>query len=181
METATQNLENDHKYILRLINVMELMTENKVTSIGDIEEVINLIQKFADGFHHAKEENLLFPLLSQKGFSPEQGPVAVMLNEHIQGRNFVNGMANQLLQIKQNESFDYSPVYENMAGYAELLRSHIAKENNVLFRMADNVLSESEQKELIKEFDAIETLLPSGQTFSDWLFRIEHLEKIYHP
>ena len=82
MNSATKNLENDHVYILRLIDVMEIITKSIRPDIGDLESIVNLIKNYADGSHHAKEENLLFPLLAQRGFSREQGPVAVMLQEH---------------------------------------------------------------------------------------------------
>ena len=91
MKTATENLENDHVYIIRLTEVIMAMVENRSKEIGHFELVVELIRNFADGLHHAKEENLLFPLLGEKGFSPEQGPVAVMLSEHTQGRDFVKG------------------------------------------------------------------------------------------
>ena len=116
METSTQNLELDHQYILQLLEVMEQMVETRTTQIEDFETVVELIRNFADGFHHAKEEHLLFPLLAQKGFSPEQGPVAVMLYEHIQGRNFVKALADELSQIRQNKTSDFSLVYQNVSG-----------------------------------------------------------------
>ena len=86
MKTATQNLENDHENILQLIEVMSNMAKVKSGSADDIETVINIIRNYADGFHHAKEENLLFPAMVEKGFSLEQGPVAVMLHDHDLGR-----------------------------------------------------------------------------------------------
>ena len=43
-----------------------------------------------------------------------------------------------------------------MAGYAELLQNHISKENNILFRMADNALSEKDQQDLLKQFEEAE-------------------------
>ena len=61
MDTATKNLENDHEYILRLIAVMEIMVLTVSTDLKHIEMVVNLIKNYADGYHHAKEENLLFP------------------------------------------------------------------------------------------------------------------------
>ena len=47
-------------------------------------------------------------------------------------------------------------IYSNMAGYAELLQNHIGKENNILFRMADNALSESDHKDLLIKFEEAE-------------------------
>ena len=40
--------------------------------------------------------------------------------------------------------------------YVELLRSHISKENNVLFPMGDRRIPVSRQKELQEEFDKFE-------------------------
>ena len=73
MNTATQNLEHDHVFILRLTDVMLAMVKKLSTNADHFELVVNLIRKFADGLHHAKEEDLLFPLMGEKGFSPEQG------------------------------------------------------------------------------------------------------------
>jgi len=46
---------------------------------------------------------------------------------------------------------------ENARGYTELLRQHIYKEDNILYPMADSVFQEKTQKELLKEFDRVET------------------------
>ena len=72
MNTATKNLENDHVNILRLIDVMEKMAQTSNTSVENLETVVRLIRDYADGFHHAKEENLLFPLMVKKGIQPSK-------------------------------------------------------------------------------------------------------------
>jgi hemerythrin-like domain-containing protein len=156
MNTATQNLENDHVFILRLTDVMLSMVEKQSVESNHFELVVNLIRKFADGLHHAKEEDLLFPLLGEKGFSPEQGPVAVMLNEHKQGRNFVKKASEAIQEFKNGNSNALQSIYENLSGYAFLLQNHIGKENNILFRMADQVFSDEEQEELLIQFAEIE-------------------------
>ena len=179
METATKNLENDHEYILRLIGVMETMVLTVSTNLKHAEMVVNLIKNYADGFHHAKEENLLFPLLVEKGFSKEQGPVAVMIHEHTEGRQFVMGMTDMIDSIKQGDASAFTELYEYMQGYIDLLKAHIGKENNVLFRMADKALSTEEQKALLNEFDAIEKNNYSHGRIQRFMTEIEGLEVIY--
>ena len=49
MNTATQNLENDHVHILRLTDIMLEMVEQKCTETDHFELVVNVIRKFADG------------------------------------------------------------------------------------------------------------------------------------
>ena len=42
--------------------------------------------QFADKCHHAKEEDLLFPLLKERGIPEQGGPIGVMLHEHDVGQ-----------------------------------------------------------------------------------------------
>lgn len=156
METAIKNLENDHDNILGLIEVMEKMVLTLSTELSRMEMVASLIKNYADGFHHAKEEKLLFPLLVKKGFSKEHGPVAVMLHEHAEGQNFVSGMTEEIEAYKNGDTSTLTKLYENMQGYIDLMRVHIAKENNVLFTMADKALTDEEQQTLLKAFVAVE-------------------------
>ena len=179
MNSATRNLENDHVYVMKLTDVMKEITRSGKPDINHIESVIDIIRNFADGLHHAKEENLLFPALEKKGFSAKQGPVGVMLLEHVEGRNFVKGMAENLELFKKGSKAAVELLYQNMLGYAELLDSHILKENNILFRMADNVLSEAEQKNLLKEFESIEQNRAAGTRVTDYIDRINALAVTY--
>ena len=48
---------------------------------------------------------------------------------------------------------DLSGFNEAAVNYRDLLRSHIDKENNVLFVMADRVLGEEEQNLLYEKFE----------------------------
>jgi hemerythrin-like domain-containing protein len=181
MNTATKNLEEDHVSILKLIDVMEIMTDNSDPAIADLEEVVDLIRNFADGLHHAKEEKLFFPLMAERGFSLTQGPVAVMLSEHEQGRNYVKGISENIQLVKDGDLSSLNLVYSNMLGYGELLRNHIAKENNVLFRMADNALSAEDQQSLLQQFTEVENQGSSSQQKNDFIARIEKLAHTYHP
>jgi len=156
MSTAAKNLEDDHVHILKLTEIMEHIAQNGKRNVEHIARIVDLIREFADGLHHAKEENLYFPFLANKGFSREQGPVAVMLHEHVQGREFVKGISDNLVLFSRGKEDAINDVYYNMNGYAQLLRNHIAKENNILFRMAGRVLSETDNKVLLQNFSESE-------------------------
>jgi hemerythrin-like domain-containing protein len=179
MKTATQNLEDDHIHVLKLTDVMEAVTISDTPDADHIGDIVDIIRNFADGLHHAKEENLFFPALENKGFSPQQGPVAVMLHEHVEGRNFVKGIADNLELLKNGNKSAVDDIYFNMRGYADFLRNHIGKENNILFRMADKVLSEGEQHHLLSQFDEIEKDRPAGTRAEDYIDRIKKLASFY--
>lgn len=180
MKTATENLENDHVYILRLTEVLMRMANAGDINTDHLGSVISVIKNFADGLHHAKEENLLFPKLAEKGFSPTQGPVAVMLHEHVEGRNFVKGMSEGLSLLLKGDNSAKAVVVSSLTGYATLLQNHIAKENNVLFRMADNVLSAPEQEELVGQFEKVENSRAAGERADDYISLINKLSAAYN-
>lgn len=179
MNSATQNLEQDHTYILRLIDVMEIMTQNKTFDAEDVESVIYLIKNYADGFHHEKEEQMLFPLMATKGFSMSNGPLAVMLHDHEQGRNYVKGMVEGIEQLRNGSEMAYTTIRDNMTGYISLLRGHIYKENNVLFRMADNLFTEADHEKLLKDYQKVEKSKICGSILSGYIEAIEQMEHKY--
>lgn len=179
MDTATQNLENDHVHILRLTDVMLAMVEKQSVDTDHMELVLQLIGNFADGLHHTKEEEWLFPLLGEKGFSPEFGPVAVMLHEHEEGRGYVKAAKEAIRQFKNGNADALQSVYENMSGYAYLLQGHIDKENNILFRMADQAFSNDEQQNLLDQFANIDAGTNPGFSAENSKQKIDHLAAIY--
>jgi len=179
MKIATRNLEDDHVYVLKLTDVMKAIAGSENPDINHVGNIVEIIRNFADGIHHAKEENIFFPALGQKGFSAQQGPVAVMLHEHVQGRAFVKGITDNLELLSTGNKEAVSAIKANMIGYADLLVNHITKENNILFRMADKVLSVEEQSGLLQKFDEIEKNLPEGGRPDDYISRIKTLAEIY--
>ncbi|MBE0666085.1 MAG: hemerythrin domain-containing protein [Bacteroidales bacterium] len=180
MNSATKDLENDHIHILRLTDVMEKITQSVSPPLSDLETVVYLIKNYADGYHHAKEERIFFPVIAGKGFSLQQGPVAVMLSEHILGRDYVSGMQENIELYKNGDRSALEQIFNNMMGYVTLLRNHIAKENNILFRMADKVLSEEDHSWLLKEYTTVVPKTLQGGGLNEYISDIELLKKIYH-
>jgi len=151
MGKATQDLRKEHGAILRVLDILEKMTEpenrNHENILQYYSEVVYFLKIFADKCHHGKEEDFLFKELVSKGIPNEGGPIGVMLREHVQGREYISQMSKSL-EEKNIEGF------VNVASlYRELLRRHIDKENSVLFVMADRVMSEQEQDQMLSQFE----------------------------
>jgi len=116
-------------------------------------KAIDFIRSFADRCHHLKEEKVFFPALEEKGIPREGGPIGMMLMEHEEGRSYVKAMAGALDGWEKGLELSQSVVIENARAYLRLLREHIQKEDEILFEMADNVLSAEEQKQLLRLFE----------------------------
>ncbi len=179
MTTATKNLENDHEHILQLTEIMMRMARAGSNNLNHFKSVVNIIRSYADGLHHKKEEDLLFPLFEQRTAGGHCAPVGVMLMEHKQGREYVQGMIENIEKLENGDETALQYIHHNMLAYAELLQQHIYKENNVLFRMADEAFTVDDQSMLINKFIAIENSASDGSKVENFIAAINDLNKTY--
>jgi len=140
-------------------------------------EASEFIKGFADGCHHKKEEGVLFPAMVEGGLSYQFGPVAVMLAEHDEGRTFNNAMKLAAERLQAGEKHAKDQVVQNALGYVSLLRQHIAKEDNVLFPMADQVIPKDKHAKINADFDHIEHEETGEGVHEKYLGLAERLEK----
>jgi hemerythrin-like domain-containing protein len=102
-----------------------------------------------------------------------------MLHEHVAGRNYTMGMTENIEMYKKGNIASIPAIRENMLAYVKLLRNHIDKENNILFRMADNVLNNEEQQSLLTQFGEVEAKA-GRQVIEEYVSQIHKLSKIYN-
>ena len=160
MATATKVLRNEHEAILKMLGASEevarRLEQGEQVEQQTLANLLEFFQLFADRCHHGKEEDLLFPLLEKKGFPRDGGPIGVMLFEHERGRSLIRQMAEATAAYKSGDKSAGKRRAEAGVGYAALLRAHIDRENNVLFAMAERVLTPEEQADLAQEFEKLE-------------------------
>ena len=156
----TNMLVDEHRLILRMIDLLE--KNASLTAAGEYLnwqfylDAIDFIRNYADQFHHAKEEDVLFKALVDNGMPKDNSPVAAMLMEHDQGRNFVRALETAVHKAAANNTEIYRAVAENALGYAALLRDHIGKEDDILYPLAERVLPESVRFDILQCYQAAE-------------------------
>jgi hemerythrin-like domain-containing protein len=163
---ATQILMAEHRVIETVIECLERMTakaqeSDKLDKLS-AEQAIEFIKTFADKCHHAKEEDRLFPAMESKGMPRHGGPIGVMLIEHENGRMFVRGMVEHLEKAATGDSVALTHFSQNAMGYAGLLRQHIQKEDQILFPMADRMMSADDESILLAQFEQAEMEVGEG-------------------
>jgi hemerythrin-like domain-containing protein len=149
----------EHRLIEQVLDCLE----EAAGRLDDGEEInpdffidaAEFVTGFADGSHHKKEEDILFSAMTARDMPEDSGPVAVMLHEHEEGRRFTTGFRSAAEQMKTGDAGASTDVIDNVMDYVNLLREHIAKEDNVLFPMADQVLPADEMQDVSREFERI--------------------------
>lgn len=159
----TEVLKNEHRVIERVLDALERFAADERIDAATFHRAIDFLRNFADGCHHAKEENVLFPRLESAGVPRAGGPIGCMLDEHTQGRALIRAMADNVDAAARGDATASKTVRTAAAQYVQLLRNHIWKEDNVLFAMADRVLGEPQQKEMLSNFDEAEHAQGEGK------------------
>jgi len=155
MSRAIEDLMHEHEAILFALEILDAigqrMAAGEAVDPADLAAFIGFLQEFADKCHHGKEEGMLFPALVAAGVPQQDGPVGVMLHEHTLGRQWIHDMDASL-----RPTLDASAFVRAARGYADLLRAHVQKENEVLFPMAERLLSAARLDALFEAFEAHE-------------------------
>src|SRR3989344_6473793 len=103
MQEPTKILSEEHQFILKVIGALnrecDALEKGKGIDKNFFERAIDFIRNYADKFHHAKEEDILFKELCKDDVNMHCNPTEQMLYEHDLGRNFVKGMS---YGIKEN-------------------------------------------------------------------------------
>jgi hemerythrin-like domain-containing protein len=157
---ATDILRKEHDAILKMLDATDAVGQRLIlaekVSPDTLNGLLEFFRLFADSCHHGKEENILFPLLEKKGIPRDGGPIGVMLSEHNRGRELVHEMELASSQIQDSREVSSRRWVQAAAEYTNLLRGHIAKENNILFPIAETLLTNEEQERLTQEFERLE-------------------------
>ena len=161
----TQTLVDEHQLILRMITLLErnapLTAAGRYRNWQFYLDGVDFIRNFADRFHHAKEEDILFEALVTNGMPRANSPIAAMLMEHDQGRAFVKAMETAAREAQEGLAGRESTIAEYALAYAELLREHISKEDSILYPLAERVIPDSMREEIVAGYAAAEAKTPA--------------------
>ncbi len=139
-------LVDEHVLIKRLVALIPKIVTNLDVDSEEgrllIIDSIDFIRSYADKYHHAKEEEILF-----KYFDENLDILKVMHEDHKQGRGHVKAVLEAL------DRKDKATIAKHLTAYGELLTEHIKKEDEILYPWMDRNLSISQIGKLFSEFN----------------------------
>lgn len=164
-----KRLVEEHDRIKRLLALIPYIVSKFQKDEMDaeiIEHSAFFIQNYADKYHHAKEEDILFKYTDES-----QDIIQVMVEDHRTGRSFVRQVLAGLEAGRKED------VIKGLESYGELLTQHIRKEDEILYPWIDRSLSTRQAGEMLSSFNEADQdfYLPDiTEQFDAFINRVEN-------
>ncbi len=163
-----RELVGEHAWIKRVITLLPAVNQTLAAGLDAaqkqrVSEIVDFIRNFADRFHHAKEEDLLF-----KYFDEKSELLATMHRDHETGRAHVRAV------VAGVEQGDAAAVAEHLAAYGALLTEHIRKEDEILYPWMNAQLGDAQIGRLFADFRAVDERFGGAPArYQTWVEQME--------
>jgi len=154
------------KVLLRLEEAMDeflTVTELPPASVQLLDEIARSLDRDLS-LHIQKEDSCLFPVLHN--YLPAgMGPIAVMMSEHELISAAFHGLTEGVGKLKScpaTNSPGACEVRDHGRELIHLLRSHLMKEERVLFPFAEEHMTGAEERAVLAHFEKLASGAPAG-------------------
>jgi hemerythrin-like domain-containing protein len=163
-------LKHEHRVIERALRALEGVCSRlewgPSVPQDALSGIVNFLSTFANCYHHGKEETYLFPALERHGITRGTGPLGAMEKEHEIERRLTSEMVLAIQSYRDVDPTSRTRFVAAAHKYMTHLLSHIANEDSILFRIADELLDETEKAALFESFKEAESRL--GHSSQDY-------------
>lgn len=184
MSQAIDVLMGEHRVIERVLAALEAhaaeLAQGHPFERGPVRDFASFFRSYADACHHGKEEDLLFKRMADFGFPVDHGPIGVMLHEHTLGRQHV-GALRAIGDASGPATREEQGAFAAEArDYVPLLRSHILKEDQILYPMALEILPAAELDRLAEQYEEFQARVVGAAAYEE-MHRLAERLVAAHP
>lgn len=145
---------NEHDVIVKaekVIKNLENTWENNPEEYAEkVKKLVEFFREYADGYHHRKEEDVLFPAVHDHPDFVLQDIIDEFNTHHEDFREYAAEI------IESVDDNDYARSYKILKQYIGDLLDHIAAENDELFVLAENLMDENQLETIYFKFKDID-------------------------
>jgi hemerythrin-like domain-containing protein len=152
-------LEAEHRLVLEVADAADREcdhTERTGSVRADLAgDILGFFRYFNDGLHDPKEEDLLIARCHRRGMTEEDEPLEQLIGEHEWCRGKLDGLERSLERLSPQDKEAALDFARRLHEYVDVIRCHIAVEEDVFFDLTQHYLTENDRHELTEEFEAV--------------------------
>lgn len=174
----------EHNNIKRMLKVVRSISYEIMTlgdyDLEDIPRIIDFIRNYADKHHHGKEEDILFDTMNKDiDKLAKSGAITGMYIEHDLGRVYMKNLENGLERFQDGQDDGRLDIIANGIAYSDLLHRHIEKEDTIMYKFAEDMLSQDSKSYIEDKCQEVEKEASEKGLQDKYLSLLEELEKKY--
>ena len=151
-------LYDEHELILRFADLLAgahvRIERGDLPPSAFFEKCVSFARSFVDEYHHFKEEDVLFALLSQKAGQDLSGQLALLRSQHDLGRAIVDQMARSIHGYGSQAAAKKDLLPDRLGAYTDLLRQHVQLEDRVILPLARESFTPEEVNHIAAQYEA---------------------------
>jgi hemerythrin-like domain-containing protein len=173
----------EHRNIKRVLKVIRKLcigiVNGEEVNLDAFNKAIDFVRNYADKHHHNKEEDILFKKMSEElGEAIAKGPIYGMFADHDLGRLFIRNLDEALDKVKNGDKDARIDVIGNAIAYTDLLYRHIDKEDNAIYKFAEQRLKDDALREVEEKCKKVEEIAHGKNIQDKYLKVVDELEKL---
>ncbi|MDX1527875.1 MAG: hemerythrin domain-containing protein [Gammaproteobacteria bacterium] len=145
-----EQLRTDHENVATLLDILddqvEMVRKAQSADYDLMRDIMYYMTTYPDGFHHPMEDAVIEKLVDR---DPGNRDMALrVVKEHNDLARKSQSFLDMLLMVVDGEIVLRKDIVARGVDYIQFLRSHMQREEQRLFPLAESVLSEKDWKEI---------------------------------
>ncbi len=161
--TAIQQMGAEHRHIESVINFVQssaaALEAQQPVDTAKLRTAAEFFRVYADQRHHQREEAIFFPVLIKRGVPPRGCPIGGLNYEHEKGRGMLNALLDQLTAFEEGKADARAALLQSLQDIAKLYRHHLWMEDAMVFPMAEKIVTEEDNREMLAKFSELDASL----------------------
>ena len=149
-----QTMLDEHEIICKAEKIVESINNSWETDPDKYTETVKTLivffREYADGYHHRKEEEVLFPAINDQPEFVLQEIIEEFEMHHEDFRDYTSTIEEAL------EQGDFKRSYYELNSYLQDLLDHIGAENDELFVLAEALIDVEDLETIFFKFKDID-------------------------
>ncbi len=149
-----QTMLDEHEIICQAEDIIENLDKTWEADADKYKETVSFLitffREYADGYHHRKEEDVLFPAIQKHPDFVLQEIIEEFETHHEDFREYTVTIEDLI------NAGDFEKSYKELNNYLQDLLDHIGAENDELFVLAETLMDEDDLETIYFKFKDID-------------------------
>jgi hemerythrin-like domain-containing protein len=156
----TDILAKEHALVMLVTRVAEqevrYMRDTGEYRSDEVREIVDFFELFTEACHDPKEEHILFARLVDRGLDADTGILGQFYREHAEFTERLREIVHWLRRDRKEGPLPVAELADMLDGYLHLMRAHVGREEELLYTLANGLLTDEDQEDILRAFATID-------------------------